>query len=333
VSYARGCFVIEERKYGSPVFPGDVEKSTTLDQPSPISTRTDLIPEAVACARAADVAVVCVGDLAGLFQTGTIGEGSDADSLDLPGVQQQLLEAIVATGKPVVVVLTSGRPYNLGGLEDKVAAFVMAFAGGQQGGPALADVLCGKHDASGRLSVSFPKNVGAIPYYYNHKMKSAGTPIARHFGSRYPFGHGLGYTTFELSGISLAAPEVDAGAGEVSLQFTVRNTGARAGVAVPQLYVRDLLASMVRPVKELKAFGRVELAPGQSARVRFDVPTDMLCFTGPEGRRIVEPGDFELQVGVSSADIRLRANVRLTGTVRELGRDWRMESRAAVDRT
>ena len=224
VSYARGCFVIEERKYGSPVFPGDVEKSTTLDQPSPISTRTDLIPEAVACARAADVAVVCVGDLAGLFQTGTIGEGSDADSLDLPGVQQQLLEAIVATGKPVVVVLTSGRPYNLGGLEDKVAAFVMAFAGGQQGGPALADVLCGKSDASGRLSVSFPKNVGPMPYYYNHKMKSAGTPIARHFGSRYPFGHGLGYTTFELSTLSLAAPEVDAG-GEVSLQFTVRNTG------------------------------------------------------------------------------------------------------------
>jgi beta-glucosidase len=116
VSYARGCFVIEERKYGSPVFPGDVERSTTLDQPSPISTRTDLIPEAVDCARGADVAIACVGDLAGLFQTGTVGEGSDADSLDLPGVQQQLLEAVVATGKPVVVVLTSGRPYNLGGL-------------------------------------------------------------------------------------------------------------------------------------------------------------------------------------------------------------------------
>ena len=119
VGYAKGCFIIEERKYGSPVFPGDVEKSTSLDQASPVSRRTDLIPEAVACAQAADVAVVCVGDLAGLFQTGTVGEGSDADSLDLPGVQQQLLEAVVATGKPVVVVLTSGRPYNLGGLEEQ----------------------------------------------------------------------------------------------------------------------------------------------------------------------------------------------------------------------
>ena len=135
VAYARGCFIIEERKYGAPVFPGDVEASTMLDQPSPLSTRTDLIPEAVACARGADVAVVCVGDLAGLFRTGTVGEGSDADSLDLPGVQQQLLAAVVATGKPVIVVLTSGRPYNLGGLEDEVAALVMAFAGGQQGGP------------------------------------------------------------------------------------------------------------------------------------------------------------------------------------------------------
>ena len=151
VAYAQGCFIIEQRKYGSPVFPGDVEKSTTLEQVSPVSRRTDLIPAAVACAQAADVAVVCVGDLAGLFNTGTVGEGSDADSLDLPGVQQQLLEAVVATGKPVVVVLTSGRPYNLGGLEDKVAAFVMAFAGGQEGGPALVDVLTGQVEPSGRL--------------------------------------------------------------------------------------------------------------------------------------------------------------------------------------
>ena len=332
VAYAQGCFIIEERKYGSPVFPGDVEKSTTLEQASPVSRRTDLIPAAVACAQAADVAVVCVGDLAGLFNTGTVGEGSDADSLDLPGVQQQLLDAVVATGKPVVVVLTSGRPYNLGGLEDEVAAFVMAFAGGQEGGPALVDVLTGKVEPSGRLSVSVPKNVGAVPYYYNHKMKSAGTPIALHFGSRYPFGHGLGYTTFEFADLTLDAAEVDAAAGEIKARFAVRNTGSRAGVAVPQLYVRDLLASVVRPVKELKAFGRVELRAGESARVTFTVPTDMLCFTGMEGRRIVEPGELELQVGASSADIRLRATARLTGAVHTLGREWRMESRCTIER-
>jgi len=331
VAYAQGCFVIEERRYGSPVFPGDVETSTSLDQPSPVSTRTDLIPAAVACAEAADVAVVCVGDLAGLFQTGTVGEGSDADSLALPGVQQQLLEAVVATGKPVVVVLTSGRPYNLGGLEDRVAGFVWAFAGGQQGGPALVDVLTGAALPSGRLPVSVPKGVGAVPYYYNHKMKSAGTPIARHFGSRYPFGFGRSYTSFELDGLELDATEVDT-AGEIRLRCTVRNTGVRRGVAVPQLYVRDLLASVVRPVKELKAFGRVELAPEETARVAFALPADMLCFTGLEGRRIVEPGEVELQVGVSSADIRLRATVTLTGKPRILGRGWRMESRCTVER-
>jgi beta-glucosidase len=332
VTYAKGCHIIEERKYGSPVFPGDVEKSTTLAQTSPVSRRVDLIPAAVECARGADVAVVCVGDLAGLFQTGTVGEGSDADSLDLPGVQQRLLEAVVATGKPVVVVLTGGRPYNLGGLEDKVAAFVMAFAGGQEGGPALVDVLTGKVEPSGRLSLSVPKNVGAVPYYYNHKMKSAGTPIALHFGSRYPFGHGLGYTRFEFADLTLDAGEVDAGTGEIRARFTVRNTGNRSGVAVPQLYVRDRLASLVRPVKELKAFGRVELRSGESARVTFAVPTDMLCFTGKEGRRIVEPGEFELQVGASSADIRLRTDVTLKGGTRTLDRRWRMESRCDVER-
>jgi beta-glucosidase len=193
-------------------------------------------------------------------------------------------------------------------------------------------VLTGQAEPSGRLSVSVPKNVGAVPYYYNHKMKSAGTPIALHFGSRYPFGHGLGYTGFEFADLALDAAQVDAGSGEIRVRFTVRNTGGRAGVAVPQLYVRDLLASVVRPVKELKAFGRVELRPGESARVTFAVPTDMLCFTGMEGRRIVEPGELELQVGASSADIRLRTRVTLTGAVHPLGRAWRMESRCIVER-
>ncbi len=331
VAYERGCYIIEQRKYGSPVFPGDVESSTSLEQVSPVSQRTNLIPAAVAAAKEADVAVVCVGDLAGLFQTGTVGEGSDSDSLDLPGVQQQLLAAVVATGTPVVVVLVSGRPYNLGGLEEGVAATVMTFAGGQEGGPALVEILTGAVEPSGRLTVSVPRNVGAVPYYYNHKMKSAGTPIARHFGSRYPFGHGLGYTSFEFEDLSLDQPAVDAASGEIRARFTVRNTGARAGIAVPQIYVRDLVASVVRPVKELKAFCRVELAAGAAARVAVHLPVDMLSFTGLEGRRVVEPGQFELQVGASSADVRLRALVEVTGAARALGREWRMESRCVIE--
>ncbi len=330
VTYARGCHILEERHAGAPVFPGDVDMGSTLQRTSPVSTRTDLIPEAVAAARAADVAVVCVGDLAGLFQTGTIGEGSDADSLSLPGVQQALVEAVVATGKPVVVVMTGGRPYNLGGLESKVSAFLWAFQGGHEGGTAVADVLTGAVEPSGRLTVSFPKNVGTVPYTYDHKLKSAGTPIAFHFGSRYPFGYGLSYTRFEYSDLKVEPGPVDIETGDVKVRFTVRNTGNRKGVAVPQLYVRDLLATMVRPVRQLKAFGRLELAPGKSAEVELTVPVDMLAFTGADGARRVEPGEFEIQVGASSADLPLRATVEVRGELRRLGRCWRMTHRCEV---
>ncbi len=326
VIYARGCNILDERKAGAPVFPGDVDDSTSLEQASSLSTRLDMIAEAMAAVEAADIAIVCVGDLSGIFQTGTVGEGSDTDTLALPGVQQQLLDAAVATGKPVVVVVMSGRSYTLGGLEDRLAAQVWSFFGGQEGGTALASVLTGAIEPSGRLTLSVPRSVGAAPYFYNHSFKSSGTPVALHFGSRYPFGHGLSYTAFEFSDLTLASEAVDIEAGEIGLSFTIRNIGKRAGVAVPQLYVRDELASVVRPVKELKGFGRVALDAGQAARVSFALPTDMLNFTGHEGTRIVEPGAFTLMIGASSGDIRLNTRVRLTGERRTLGRAWRMES-------
>jgi Glycosyl hydrolase family 3 C-terminal domain/Fibronectin type III-like domain len=225
------------------------------------------------------------------------------------------------------VVLSSGRPYNLGGLETKLAAQVMTFFSGQEGGTAIADVLTGNVEPSGRLTLSVPRSAGAGPYFYNHKFKSSGTPVARHFGSRYPFGHGLSYTSFAFEDLTLEAEKVDIDTGEVALSFTIRNTGNRAGIAVPQIYVHDRLASFVRPVKELKAFGRVELAPGASRRVRVTIPVDMLNFTGAEGVRIVEPGTFDLMVGASSADIRLQTVVEVTGKTRCLPGDWRMESR------
>ncbi len=198
VDYARGCYILEQRQAGAPVFPGDVTDSASVGQMSPVSTRLDLIPEAVEKAKAADVAIVCVGDLSGY--------------------------------------------------ED----------------------------------------------------------------------------------VSVDDAAVDIETGEIAVSFTLRNVGGRAGVAVPQLYVRDELATLVRPVKELKAFARVELAAGESRRVTFHVPTDMLGFTGLNGRRIVEPGFFELMIGASSGDIRLRARVEVLGAVRSLGRNWRMESRCAV---
>ncbi|HET7792887.1 MAG TPA: glycoside hydrolase family 3 N-terminal domain-containing protein [Rhizobacter sp.] len=329
VQYAQGCFILEERRRGTPVFPGDVDPGTDLGpRESPVSRRTDLIDQAVASARAVDVAMVFVGDLAGLFQSGTVGEGSDTDSLALPGVQQALLQAVVDTGTPTVVVLMAGRPYELGGLEDRLAAYVMAFAGGQEGGTALAEVLSGRVEPSGRLTVSFPKSAGAMPYHYNHKLKSAGTPIAFHFGSRYPFGHGLGFTQFDYSELQLARPQVDIDDGDIVVTCAITNTGTRTGVAVPQLYVRDRQASVVRPVRELKAFGRVELTAGERARVRFTVPVDMLCLTDHSGQRVVEAGWFDLMIGSSSAHTPLRGEVRVGQSgKRTLPTQWRMESR------
>lgn len=327
VSYAKGCHIIEQRMAGAPVFPGDSGGKPM--QQSPVSFDTSLIPAAVRAAEESDVVVACVGDLAGLFQSGTVGEGSDTDSLNLPGVQQRLLEALVATGKPVIVVMTGGRPYNLQGLEEKVAALLMAWAPGQEGGWAIADVLTGREEPQGRLVVSVPKSAGAMPYYYNHKLKSGGTPFAFHFGSRYPFGYGQSWTTFSYGEPQLLASQV-AMEGEIALQVTIRNDGERRGSEVVQLYVRDKVASMVRPVQELKAFRRVTLDPGETATLTFYLPVDMLNFTRRDGQRIVEPGEFVLQVGASSADIRGTATVTVKGEVRELAQRWRMMSRCEV---
>ncbi len=329
VSYAQGCVILEQRVRGAPVFPGDVRDTAGIRPTSPVCLRTDLIAEAQAIAEAAEVAIVFVGDLAGLFQTGTVGEGCDTDSLDLPGVQLQLLRHIVATKTPTVAILSGGRPYNLGGLESQVAAFVMTFAGGQEGGTAIAEVLSGRTQPSGRLTISVPRSAGATPIFYNHKLKSAGVPVAFHFGSQYPFGHGLSYTKFEYKNLTLMHHKVDIASGEIIVTVDLQNTGARAGVEIIQLYVRDRHASVVRPIKELKAFHRLAVGAMETASVRFTIPVDMLCLTDRSSQRVVEPGWFDLMVGPSSANLPLRSEVEVVGAAtRTLGRHWRMESRS-----
>lgn len=325
--YAKGCHIIEHRVAGAPVFPGDTGKPI---QTSPVSRDTRLIAQAVEAAEQSDVALVFVGDLAGLFQSGTVGEGSDTDSLRLPGVQQELVAAVVATGKPVVVVMTGGRPYNLDGLEDKVAALVMAWAPGQEGGNAIADVLTGVREPAGRLVVSVPHSAGAMPYYYNHKLKSGGTPYAFHFGSRYPFGYGKTWTTFRYGELSILQPQVASLNGNVIAKITVSNSGDKDGSEVVQVYVRDRVASQVRPVQELKAFQRVHLRAGESAELAFTLPTDMLNFTQRNGQRVVEPGEFDIRVGASSGDIRSQCVVEITGEARALEKMWRMESHCVI---
>ena len=322
VRYAKGCEILTERNPEAPVFPGDVDSdvAASLKRTSPISRDLSQVENAVECARQSDVAVVFVGDLAGLFQTGTVGEGSDTDSLQLPGVQEELLRRIVATGTPTVIVVTCGRPYSLNGLEDQAAAVLMAFQAGQEGADAIADLLTGKANPSGRLVLSIPKNVGAVPYYYNHKLKSGGAPIAYHFGTKYAFGYGLTYTQFAYGELRIKEEQIGIKDGAVEFEIGLQNTGEREGCEVVQVYFRDVYASLVRPVKELKAFQRVTLQPKQRAVVSFSIPVDMLNFTNAAYQRVVEAGEFEILVGASSSDIKSKGRIEVIGANRVLGR-------------
>jgi len=251
---------------------------------------------AVEAAAAADVAVVVAGDHAGLFGRGTVGEGCDVESLELPGVQRELVEAVLDAGTPVVLVLLTGRPYAIGWAIDRCAAVVQSFFPGEEGGNAVAGVLTGRVNPSGHLPVTMPRSTGAQPYTYLHSalggdgdVTSVGTAPVR------PFGFGLSYTIFEYGELSVS-PQVRPD-GVVTASVTITNAGPRAGEDVVQLYVRDVLGSVARPVAQLVGFQRVALEAGRSVTVTFEVPTARLAFSNRELVRVVEPGDFEVWVG------------------------------------
>jgi beta-glucosidase-like glycosyl hydrolase len=259
--------------------------------------------EAIAAARAAEVAVVVVGDQAGLFGRGTVGEGNDAESLDLPGVQRRLVEELVATGTPVVLVLLTGRPYVLDwalGDGPRPAAVLQAFFPGEGGGLAIADLLTGAVNPSGRLPVSLPRSAGAQPFSYLQPVLGGPSDVTSADSTPVrPFGFGLSYTTFAHTDL-VVDERVDAG-GEFAAEVTVTNTGDRAGQDVVQLYGQDLHGSVVRPVAQLLGYHRVALEPGESVRLRFVVPTARLAFSDRSMTRIVEPGDVDVWVGDHAA--------------------------------
>ena len=299
--------------------------------------------EAAAVAQAADVAIVVVGDRAGLFGRGTVGEGNDADSLDLPGVQRQLVEAVVATGTPVVLVLLTGRPYALDWALDGdtgPAAVLQAFFPGEEGAPALASLVAGDATPSGRLPVSLPRSAGAQPYSYLHPLLGGPSGVTSTDPTPVrPFGFGLSYTTFERGGLrvdgvpglgavasGIAANEVpasgtaaDVRAGDAfTVSARVTNTGAVRGADIVQVYAHRAVASVTRPIAQLVAYARVELEPGESAEVRFSVPASRLAYSDRALRRVVEPGKVELRLGPSCAAVDEAVGLRITGPVYEL---------------
>jgi len=262
----------------------------------------DAFDDAVRAAREADFTVIAVGETAEMS-----GEAASRTNLDLPGRQLELIQAVHRTGKPYAVVLMNGRPLTINWLAENSPAVLETWFAGTQAGAAIADVLFGDVNPGGKLPVTFPRAVGQLPLYYNHK-NTGRPPTDQKYTSKYldvpvtplyPFGHGLSYTEFRLSNLQLSAPRVGRG-GSVRLSVEVENVGRRDGDEVVQLYIRDVAASVARPVRELKGFERVSLRAGERRRVEFTLGPEQLGFYDSRVRWTVEPGEFKVFVGTSS---------------------------------
>ncbi len=272
-------------------------------------------------AQEAEVVVAVLGDEAGLFGRGTSGEGCDVADLRLPGVQDDLLRVLAGAGTPVVLVLVTGRPYAIGQVADRLAAVVQTFFPGEEGGGAIAGVLSGRVVPSGRLPAEMPASPGGQPSTYL-RPRLAG----RHPGSSvdptplFAFGHGLSYTSFEYADLVVGPEEIATG-GTVEITCTVRNSGARSGTEVVQLYLSDPVAQVVRPVRWLAGFARVPLDPGQARQVTFRLHADRTAFCGRSGARVVEPGEIRVAVGGASDWLPLQGSFTIRGPERPVGRD------------
>jgi beta-glucosidase len=291
VLYARGCDNLDENAGG--------------------------FAEALNIANQADVIILVLGDRSGLASCCTTGETRDSVDLRLPGRQEDLARAVAASGKPVVVVLVNGRPFAMPWLADHANAILEAWLPGEEGGTAIADTLFGDANPGGKLPITFPRNVGQVPIFYNHKpsgMKSNWhiDYVEEKVTPQYVFGHGLSYTIFEYS--DLVIDRTHAAQGEaVKISVRVKNSGAVTGDEVVQLYTRDVYGSQPRPVKELKGYARLTLAAGETRQVTFMLPVDMLAFYDQRLTLVLEPGKIEVMVGSSSADIRLSGSFEISG--------------------
>jgi len=287
-----------------------------------ISNRTDGFDEAVDLAKAADVVIMVMGDKAGLTDGCTSGEACDRATLDLPGVQEQLIKAIYKTGKPIVLALLTGRPVTLNWIADDVPAIVEAWFPSEEGASAIADVLFGDINPGGKLPMTFPRTVGQVPIFYGHrpsggrsqwKINYVETPSS----PLYPFGYGLSYTQFEFSDLQIETPQVQA-ADTVVIKATVKNTGTRAGDEVVQLYTHTTRANVTRPLKELKGFKRITLQPNETRTVVFELPVNALAYYDVDMRYVVTPGTIEVIVGNSSVNQPLTGSFNIIGDETEI---------------
>lgn len=266
----------------------------------------------------------------------TSGESIDRADLGLPGVQQQLVEAVVATGTPVIVVLINGRPLALPWIAAHVPAVLEAWLPGEEGGAAVADVLFGDYNPGGKLPVSLPVSVGQVPVYYNHKPSGGrshwkGDYVGTSTKPLFPFGHGLSFTRFEYSALQIDPPAAGP-MDTLQVRVDVTNAGDRAGDEVVQFYVHDVVASVTRPVKELKGFKRITLAPGRKTTVTFALAVSQLGFYDRRMAFVVEPGAVEVMIGGSSEDIRVSGVFTIIGATTDVSAIKRFSTAAREEK-
>lgn len=291
----------------------EVEKRATMfgkEIPRDNRTADEMIQEALEVSKNADIIVAALGEGAEMS-----GESASRTNLDIPAAQKRLLKALLATGKPVVLVLFTGRPLTLNWEAEKVPAILNVWFAGSEAGDAIADVLLGKVNPSGKLSMSFPQNVGQIPLYYNNK--NTGRPLGTWFEKfrsnyldvsnepLYPFGYGLSYSQFEYGELVLSDTLLK-GNKKLKVSIKITNTGKVTGKEVVQLYIRDMVGSITRPVKELKGFDKVTIAPGETKMVQFEITPELLKFYNSELKYDWESGDFNIMVGPNSKDVQVR---------------------------
>ncbi|GAB3268383.1 beta-glucosidase family protein [Arthrobacter pigmenti] len=288
------------------------------------------ITDAVAAAERADLVIAVLGDRPGLFGRGTSGEGCDAESLELPGQQWMLLDAVLDTGTPVITTLVAGRTYYLHDAPERSAAVVQSFFPGEEGGGALAGVISGRINPSGRLPVGIPGQSGGQPGTYLAAPLAGPSQVSNTDPTaRFGFGHGLGYSQFGWTAAWISDPSITTD-GVTTVGLTVTNQGSRAGADVVQLYLHDPVASVVRPVNRMVGYQRLELAAGESAQVRFEVHADLAAFTGRDYQRIVEPGSIELRLARSSAEVVHSLECTLTGRTRVVDHNRALHANPAI---
>jgi beta-glucosidase len=291
VLYAPGCGILDESRAG--------------------------FSAAVEAARQADVAIVVVGDKAGITDDCSSGEARDRAEIGLPGVQAELVRAVYETGTPVVLVLVNGRPVALDWMAEAIPAIVECWFPAEEGARAVADVLFGDVNPGGKLPITFPRTSGQIPVYYGHKPSGGRSQwkvdyVSTSVKPLYPFGYGLSYTTFAYDNLRIEPQRAQAGE-TIRITADIRNTGARSGEEVVQLYTHSPSTSVTRPVKELKGFVRISLEPGETRSVIFDLPVDALGFYNSEMKYGIEPGSVEVMIGSSSEAIHLRGHFEIAG--------------------